>query len=188
MSRRLIVFSLLALLTGCAVLDKTEVAGQPVLMPMAPPVGPARRVVQQITALWPGRQETLLCVLELDAQRIAMVGLSNDGLSLFNLTYDGKTINVDKSPLLPDSVAPEYMITDLQLVYWPVAELQKILPAQWRLEIDKNHRRLYYKDENRVDVDYLLPDATWPKVVDLVNHQYNYRLHIKTISYEAVSE
>jgi hypothetical protein len=188
MPRRLIVFSLLALLTGCAVLDKTEVAGQPVLMPMAPPLGPARRVVQQITALWPGRQETLLCVLELDAQRIAMAGLSNDGLSLFNLTYDGKTINVDKSPLLPDSVAPEYIITDLQLVYWPVAELQKILPAQWRLETGKNHRRLYYKHENRVDVDYSLPDAVWPKTVDLVNHQYNYRLHIKTISYEAVPE
>ncbi|MFZ2313871.1 MAG: DUF3261 domain-containing protein [Methylobacter sp.] len=186
MSSRLIIFSLLVLLTGCAELNKTEVTGQPVLMPMAPPVGPTRRIVQQITALWPGRQETLLCVLELDAQHIAMAGLSNDGLSLFNLTYDGKTINVDKSPLLPDSVAPEYMITDLQLVYWPVAELQKILPAPWRLESDKNHRRLYYKNEKRVDVDYLVPNGDWPKAVDLINHQYNYRLHIKTISYEAV--
>ena len=104
-------------------------------MPMAPPIGPSRRVVQQITALWPDRKETLLCVLELDKQHIAMAGLTNDGVGLFNLTYDGKTIVSDKSPLLPDLVAPEFIITDLQLVYWPVTVLQKRLHASsWRLE------------------------------------------------------
>lgn len=171
------------LLSGCAVFDKSEVTGQPVLMPIAPPVGPTRRVVQQITAVWPGKQETLLCVLELDTQHIAMAGLSNEGLSLFNLTYNGKKLEMDKSPLLPDTVAPEFIITDLQLAYWPVAMLQKILPAQWRLEADQNHRRLYYKNEKRVNADYLSGDANWPKDVELINYQYNYRLHIKTISY-----
>jgi hypothetical protein len=177
------VLMVTCLLSGCAVFDKSEVTGQPVAIPLAPPVGPARRIVQQITAVWPGRQETLLCVLELDEQRIAMAGLSNDGLSLFNLTYDGKKLELYKSPLLPDTVAPEFIITDLQLAYWPVAMLQKILPAPWRLEADQNHRRLYYKNEKHVDVNYLSSDADWPKDVDLINHQYNYRLHIKTISY-----
>lgn len=171
------------LLSGCAVFDKHEVIGQPVAIPIAPPVGPARRVVQQITAVWPGKQETLLCVLELDEQHIAMAGLSNDGLSLFNLTYDGKKLELYKSPLLPDTVAPEFIITDLQLAYWPVAMLQKILPAPWRLEVGENYRRLYYRDNKQVEVNYLLPDITWPHSVDLINHQYNYRLHIKTISY-----
>ena len=181
----ILLFSLCSLLTGCAVLTKPEVINQPVLMPMAPPAGPSRRVVQQITAQWPDRTETLLCVLELDKQRIAMAGLTNDGISLFNLTYDGKTIVSDKSPILPDSVTPEFIITDLQLVYWPVALLQKSLHgSSWRLEVDSNHRRLYYQGNKTVEVNYLLPDAIWAKSVELINYRYNYRLRIKTISYE----
>ena len=69
------------------------------------------------------------------------------------------------------------MIKDLQLVYWPLAELQKILPKQWRLEADNHHRRLYFNDEQYVDVDYLQPDANWAKSVRLTNHRYHYQLH-----------
>ena len=185
----MLLFSLCTVLSGCALLTKPDVIKQPVLMPMAPPVGPARRVVQQITAQWPDRKETMLCVLELDKQRIAIAGLTNDGLSLFNLTYDGNTIISDKNPLLPDSVAPEFIIADLQLVYWPVAVLQKSLHgSSWRLEVDSSHRRLYYQGNKTVEVNYLLPDALWPKSVELINYRYNYRLHITTISYEALPE
>jgi hypothetical protein len=185
----MLLFSLCTALSGCALLPQPNVVKQPVLMPMAAPVGPSRRVVQQITAQWPDRKETMLCVLELDKQRIAMAGLTNDGLSLFNLTYDGKTIVADKSPLLPDSVAPEFIITDLQLVYWPVAVLQKSLHGSlWRLEVDTSQRRLYYQGNKAIEVNYLVPDAVWAKSVELVNHRYNYRLQIKTLSYEALPE
>lgn len=158
-------------------------------MPIAPPAGPSRRIVQQITAQWPDRKETLLCVLELDQQRVAMAGLTNDGVGLFNLTYDGKTIVLDKSPLLPKSLSPEFVIADLQLVYWPVSVLQKSLHAgSWRLEVDTGHRRLYYQGDKMIDVNYLLPDAVWAKSVELINYRYNYRLQIKTLSYDALSE
>jgi len=157
-------------------------------MPIAQPLGPARRIVQQINAVWADRQESLLAVLELDARHIAMAGLSNDGLSLFNLTYDGRTVVSDKSPLLPESVAPEFIISDLQLVYWPIAELQKILPADWRVEQAGQKRILTVKNKKQVEVNYLSPDPVWPKAVELVNFRYNYRLNIKTISYELVPE
>lgn len=158
-------------------------------MPIAPPIGPGRRVVQQITANWSAsRQETLLCVLELDKQRIAMAGLTNDGLDLFSLSYDGKSLLLDKSPLLPDSVAPELMLADMQLVYWPLDLLQKILPAPWRLEVGEHYRRLFYKNRQAVDVNYLAPDPVWAKSVELINYRYSYRLLIKTVSYETVPE
>lgn len=183
MPRRLIIFLLLALLSGCAVFDNPEISDQSGAMPIAPPVGPARRIVQQITAVWAGKQETLVCVLELDAQHIAMAGLSNEGLSLFNLVYDGNKLGLDKSPLLPDAVTPEFIITDVQLAYWPVAVLEKIFTAPWRLKADQNQRRLYYEKENRIVVNYLSSNANWPRDVELINYRYNYQLHIKTVSY-----
>lgn len=199
--RPFIIILLFAVISGCSLSEKRVVTelytsadkklsaerGQH-LMPLAPPLGPSRRIMQQLTALWPGRQETLLCILELDSRRIAMAGLTNDGLSLFNLSYDGKTLQADKNPLLPDSVAPEFIIADLQLVYWPLAALQKIIPKSWKLLADGNHRRLYSNDVLHIDVHYLAQDAIWPKNVELVNYRYNYRLQIKTISYETLSE
>lgn len=179
-------------LPGCALLPREEPPGQveskSELMPIAQPLGPARRIVQQINAVWADRQESLLAVLELDARHIAMAGLSNDGLSLFNLTYDGHTVVSDKSPLLPESVSPEFIITDLQLVYWPIAMLQKKLPAEWRLEDGRNKRFLYVRNKKQVEINYLSPDPVWPKAVELVNFQYNYRLNIKTISYDLIPE
>jgi hypothetical protein len=185
---RIISVLLLLWLSSCTLTQPEQISVKPELMPMARPLGPARRIVQQINATWTDRQESLLTVLELDAKHIAMAGLSNDGLSLFNLTYDGRAVNLDKSPLLPESFAPEFIIGDLQLVYWPVAELQKILPAEWELEVIENKRILTVRNHKRVEVNYLSPDPVWPKDVELVNFQYNYRLNIKTVSYDLVSE
>ncbi|WP_019867184.1 DUF3261 domain-containing protein [Methylovulum miyakonense] len=188
MPRGLAFLLMLVCLSGCALVGTTGGSGSTELLPMAPPVGPARRIVQQITAFWPGRQESLLCVLELDKQHIAIAGLSGDGLSLFNLSYDGKTVTLDKSPLLPAAFSPEFIIKDLQLVYWPLAELQKILPKNWRLETDGQHRNLYDNNGKLADVDYLQPDTVWSKDVSVTNHRYHYHLHILTLSYDTLPE
>ncbi|MGZ5008483.1 MAG: DUF3261 domain-containing protein [Methylobacter sp.] len=175
-------------LSGCTLMQPRQVTDKPEPMPIAQPLGPARRIVQQINAVWADRQESLLAVLELDTRHIAVAGLSNDGLSLFNLTYDGNTVVSDKSPLLPESVNPEFIIADLQLVYWPIVELQKKLPPDWRLEATQNKRILTVGNNKRVEVNYLSPDPVWPKAVELINFRYNYRLNIKTVSYDLIPE
>lgn len=178
----------LGLISGCALVPPYGVADKPETPPIARPLGPSRRIVQQIIATWADSQETLLVALELDARHIAMAGLSNAGLSLFNLNYDGKTMASDKSPLLPESLNPEMILNALQLVYWPLAELQRNLPAEWRLEEVDNKRFLYAGNKEQVEVNYLPPDPVWPQTVVLVNFQYHYRLRIKTISYENILE
>lgn len=185
MPRRLI-WVLLVCLQGCAVL--TPIAPVESVIPMAAPIDPPRRIVQQINAVWADKQASLLCVLELDKKHIAIAGLSNEGMSLFNLNYDGKTLSLDKSPLLPADFSPEYIIKDLQLVYWALADLQKLLPPHWRLAADNKHRRLYYNDELRAEVEYRQPDALWAKSVTVTNHRYHYTLQITTVSYETLSE
>ncbi len=179
---------MLVFLSGCTLFSPAQDFQSPEWIPLARPLGPARRIVQEITAKWQDRQETLLCVLELDNQHIAIAGLSGDGISLFNVNYDGKKVAMDKSPLMPSSFSPEFMIKDLQLAYWPLAELQKRLPKQWRLEADDKQRRFYFGGDKYFDVDYLQPDPNWSKTVRLTNYHYHYQLLITTISYETVPE
>lgn len=188
MPKRILIAILGLFLTGCALMPPEQLVDKPILMPMAKPLGPTRRIVQQLTAVWSDRQESLLAILELDAQHIAMAGLSNDGLSLFNLSYDGNTLTSDKSPLLPAAVSPEFFVTDLQLVYWPISALQKNLPSEWHIESSANQRRLYFRDKMQTQVNYPAPDPVWPKEAELVSFQYHYRLKIKTISYDLIPE
>jgi Protein of unknown function (DUF3261) len=183
-----ILASLSVSLISCSSLPTVDYSESPEYLPLAQPIGPSRRIVQQIKAIWSSRQEILICVLELDKQHIAIAGLSNEGISLFNINYDGKTIKLDKSPLLPGSFLPELIIKDLQLAYWPLVELQKILPQQWRLESGINYRRLFFKDQRFTDIDYLQPDPIWAKSTKLTNHRYHYQLQIQTISHETLSE
>lgn len=178
---------LLGLMSGCALVQPKPVA-KAEWMPLSQPLGPPRRIVQHINAVWADREESLLAVLELDAQHIAMAGLSASGLSLFNLTYDGNTVVSDKSPLLPEPVNPETIISDLQLTFWPLAILEKNLPAEWRLEQAGNKRLLTINGKKYVEITYLSAETDWPRAVELVNLQYNYRLNIKTISYDLLPE
>lgn len=161
-------------------------------LPLAPPIDPPRRIMQQITADWGGHQETFVCVLELDKRRIAVAGLSSNGMSLFNINYDGHKVNKTKSPLLPEAVKPEHIIHDIQLAFWPVSALQTVLPANWRLVSDSAKRDYFVNDELSVKVEYkrdaLPTQAIWPKSAVLTNHRYHYRLNINTISDEALPE
>jgi hypothetical protein len=198
-NRTLISFTLLIGLAGCASIHpqgeslpgparaRFDVRPQP-LFPLAPPLGPARRIVQQLTAHWPGREETLLCVLELDSRRIAMAGLTQDGLSLFNLSYDGKILEADKNPLVPETLVPELIVADLQLAYWPLDSMRKQLPKGLKLDAGPGFRRLSAYGKPLAEIRYLSADSAWPEAAELVNLQYHYRLTIRTVSHEVVSE
>jgi hypothetical protein len=182
--RRLAIFLVglpLASLVSCA-------ANSPARLTLATPLGPARHIVQRIKAEWPGSSAELICVLELNAQQIAIAGLSVDGLSLFNLRYDGQTLAIERSPLLPANLPPELIVADLQLIYWPAVEIQKTLPAEWRLDITTDRRTLYYYTEKHAETLYLLKENDWPSYVQLQNYSYHYKLTINTLEYDAVPE
>lgn len=173
-----------------AILTAACSAPPPELTPptLAPPLGPARHILQLVTATWPGGSDSLLCALELNAERIAMAGTSKDGLSLFNLSYDGENLALDKNPLLPDAIDPRAIVADMQLIYWPVAQLQDRLPPGWHLQSGANRRKLFQGAEKVAEIVYLSNEDDWPRHAELSNLRYRYRLTIDTLSYELLLE
>lgn len=157
-------------------------------MPLADPLPPTRHVLQTVEAQGPEKTFTFLCALELSGQNIAMAGLTVDGLSLFNIAYDGRTLKQEKSPLLLETIDAQYILKDLQFAYWPVDALRKILPVGWHIETTAHTRALYRGDEKISVARYPANAAPWPESVELINYRYGYRLQIKTLNYDAVSE
>lgn len=172
-------------LTACALLESRPAD---MTLPLASPLPPSRHILQRVEAQWSDNTTTFLCALELSAQHIAMAGVTPEGITLFNLTFDGQTVRQQKSPLLPEMINPQMMISDLQLSYWPADALQKVLPRDWRLESNAEGRTLYVSGIKRSEVHYGGRATPWPDSVELTNHRYHYRLRMTTLSYDVLPE
>lgn len=65
------------------------------------------------------KSHELLTQLELENERMTLVGLAPLGQALFTLVYDGNTLSSEQSMLLGDSFKAEYLMAMMQLIYWP---------------------------------------------------------------------
>ncbi len=188
MRYQLIVVCLL-LFNGCAIFDAGNIAPRPDFRPLSGPMAEqqALRLTQQVKGQWGEHRYTLLCVLELHPQRVALVGLSPLGLQLFAIDYDGVEVALEKTPLVPAALEPQAVLADLQLVYWSAAELGAILGERWRIVdeiVDKETRRsLYEEDLLTVEIRYS-SSAPFAEQVVLRNYPLNYWLEVKTIAIE----
>ena len=65
------------------------------------------------------KSHELLTQLELENERMTLVGLAPLGQALFTLVYDGNTLSSEQSVLLGDNFKAEYLMAMMQLIYWP---------------------------------------------------------------------
>jgi len=69
----------------------------------------------------------LLTQLELNPQRMTLVGLAPLGQALFTLVYDGQTLQSQQSLLLGEQFKAEYLLAMMQLIYWPTEQVNQDL-------------------------------------------------------------
>ena len=98
------------------------------------------------------RHELLLHV-EIDAQKLIVVGLGPIGQALFTLTFDGQTLNSQHSALMGNNFKPEYILALLQMAYWPQQSVDtglingriisnSLTMQRWRKVIDDNKKEV----------------------------------------------
>ncbi|QYJ85895.1 DUF3261 domain-containing protein [Shewanella mesophila] len=74
-----------------------------------------------------GKRHQLMSQLELSPEQLTLVGLAPLGQALFTLTFDGELLNSEQSLLLGDQFKAEYLLGLLQLIYWPLDDLNRHL-------------------------------------------------------------
>ncbi|QYK05015.1 DUF3261 domain-containing protein [Shewanella zhangzhouensis] len=107
-------------------------APKPQRAPKAPATTPAptpknQSQTQKVSIEINGKRHELLSQLELDGQRLSVVGLAPMGQPLFDVSFDGNQLKSEQSVLLGDNFRAEYLIALLQLIYWPEQELNAAL-------------------------------------------------------------
>lgn len=136
------------LLAGCS--HSTDSAGasrpqawlQPgtkVTLP-APGITPAVSAQQLLTGTFNGQSQSLLVMLNADAHKVTLAGLSSVGIRLFLATYDENGIHTEQSIVVPQLPPASQVLADVMLSHWPLSAWQPQLPKGWTLQ-DKGDRR-----------------------------------------------
>lgn len=74
---------------------------------------------QKVSIKVADKSHELLAHVELEGERMTLVGIAPLGQALFTLVYDGNTLSSEQSVLLGDSFKAEYLMAMMQLIYWP---------------------------------------------------------------------
>jgi hypothetical protein len=143
-------------------------------------LGESISLQQHLTVERNGRVDELDAVLEVDSQRLDLVGLAL-GQRVLTLHYDGQILNTWRHPLFPPELRDEDILEDLQLILWPADAVRQALPGGWRIE-ENGARRTLLIGEMPVTVINYSGASRWNGKIELSNLRYQYRLIIQSVS------
>lgn len=112
------------------------------LFALAPAALPGGLAEQQRLSFEHGdRRETVDAMVQADAGAVRLV-IHAQGQVALRLDWDGEQLAQKRMPWLPESLDGARVLSDLQLVFWPVEALRTQLPAGWTLEESGPRRTL----------------------------------------------
>ena len=139
-------------------------------------LGESISVQQHLTVERGGKTNDLDAALEVDANRVSLVGLAM-GMRVLSLDFDGRELTEWRHPMLPSQVRAADVLEDLQLTLWPVAEVARALPAGWKVEEKGLRRTLRREGEVVATIDYS-GTPRWRGTAVLDNLRYKYKLTV----------
>lgn len=166
------VLALTGGLGGCASWFPGD--GLPLLRLSPASLGRELAVAQRMDVQAGGQSRSLDVALEVDADsvRLAVMQL---GHTVARLEWDGRQLEQSLAPGWPKVVSAERVLSDLQLVWWPAAQVRLALPEGWSLTESAEVRELRHGEQLITTARLLAPGQ-----VELVQHTQGYTVQVRS--------
>ena len=183
---RAVALAAALLLAGCShSTDTKETRPQAWLQPgtkvtLPPPgISPAVSSQQLLTGSFNGQTQSLLVMLNADAHKVTLAGLSSVGIRLFLATYDETGIHTEQSIVVPQLPPASQVLADVMLSHWPLSAWQPQLPKGWTLN-DTDTRRELRNPEGKLvtEIVYLNRNGR-REPISIVQHAFHYHITIQ---------
>lgn len=181
MNKLAVIFTLL-ITAGCQHQPPATDLNSPLLQLPTTALTSEIAVIQKVTITYQDRPQSFIAQIEINHDGLVMVALTEFGGRLFTLSYDNKTIDYQPSPLLKTPIEPAYLLSDVQLIYWPQASINAALPSGMSLKqnnLKPYSRALYDGKEKVIDIQYN-QNKYWQAKANFVQLQKNYSLTINS--------
>lgn len=174
------------LLAGCShSTDTKETRPQAWLQPgtkvtLPPPgISPAVSSQQLLTGSFNGQTQSLLVMLNADAHKVTLAGLSSVGIRLFLATYDESGIHTEQSIVLPQLPPASQVLADVMLSHWPISAWQPQLPKGWTLTDNGDRRELRNASGKLVTEIVYLQRKGKREPISIEQHVFKYHITIQ---------
>lgn len=118
-------------------------------------------------------------VLRTDAEQAVLVGFGPGGQRAFTLSWSQDEMQWSTQGDVMDALPPRILLADLQLAFWPLADLQGRLPPGLRLEQHGRSRLLWKEDELIWWSGWDAADR-WHSEMLVYNGRFGYRLRVQS--------
>ena len=183
---RAVALAAVLLLAGCShSTDTKETRPQAWLQPgtkvtLPPPgISPAVRSRQLLTGSFNGQTQSLLVMLNADAHKVTLAGLSSVGIRLFLATYDESGIHTEQSIVVPQLPPASQVLADVMLSHWPISAWQPQLPKGWTLTDNGDRRELRNASGKLVTEIVYLQRKGKREPISIEQHVFKYHITIQ---------
>jgi hypothetical protein len=129
-------------------------------------------VVQRLDVQAVGQSRSLEVALEVDAESVRMAVMQL-GHTVARLDWDGAKLEQSLAPGWPKVVSAERVLSDLQFVWWPAAQVRSALPEGWTLTESAQARELRHGERLVTSARVLAPDH-----IELTQHTQGYAVQV----------
>ena len=181
------ILALVLMTTGCSEVPPPDlVAKDPPRFLSLPPgsLGHSLSLSQLVTGEYGGKIYKMRYELDITPERLAIVGLSPLGVTLFTIVHEKGELAVERLARGEVKFDPRYTLFDVYLTYWPTAALQAAL-SRMRMRLDEaadgSFRRVRGPDGE------MIAEITYPskhlKTGEIIIQHFNfpYQLRIETL-------
>ncbi|BBJ65001.1 MULTISPECIES: DUF3261 domain-containing protein [Enterobacter] len=183
---RAVALAAALLLAGCShSTDTKETRPQAWLQPgtrvtLPPPgISPAVSSQQLLTGSFNGQTQSLLVMLNADAHKVTLAGLSSVGIRLFLATYDETGIHTEQSIVVPQLPPASQVLADVMLSHWPISVWQPQLPKGWTLTDNGDRRELRNASGKLVTEIVYLQRKGKREPISIEQHVFKYHITIQ---------
>ncbi|MEP9269077.1 DUF3261 domain-containing protein [Enterobacter asburiae] len=183
---RAVALAAALLLAGCShSTDTKETRPQAWLQPgtkvtLPPPgISPAVSSQQLLTGNFNGQTQSLLVMLNADAHKVTLAGLSSVGIRLFLATYDETGIHTEQSIVVPQLPPASQVLADVMLSHWPISAWQPQLPKGWTLTDNGDRRELRNASGKLVTEIIYLQRKGKREPISIEQHVFKYHITIQ---------
>ena len=183
---RAVALAAALLLAGCShSTDTKETRPQAWLQPgtrvtLPPPgISPAVSSQQLLTGSFNGQTQSLLVMLNADAHKVTLAGLSSVGIRLFLATYDEAGIHTEQSIVVPQLPPASQVLADVMLSHWPISAWQPQLPKGWTLTDNGDRRELRNASGKLVTEIVYLQRKGKREPISIEQHVFKYHITIQ---------
>ena len=183
---RAVALAAALLLAGCShSTDTQETRPQAWLQPgtrvtLPPPgISPAVSSQQLLTGSFNGQTQSLLVMLNADAHKVTLAGLSSVGIRLFLATYDETGIHTEQSIVVPQLPPASQVLADVMLSHWPISAWQPQWPKGWTLTDTGDRRELRNASGKLVTEIVYLQRKGKREPISIEQHVFKYHITIQ---------